>query len=215
MIHSICALLSVLLVGSSMYIGSTAKPASFILVPLSDWPSLHTSNPPIKLSSVPDGVFFDIDGDGTPEQVSWPSEPTKVAFLAIDRNQSGAIENGSELFGAQMMPGVDFGLTALEKFEANSGDGVLDKGDALFAKLLLWTDANANGRSDSGELTPAAATLAKIGLGYSEMTYRDKNGNGFENRGWVILLKNFKNSPSDPILPVFEVFPAVRRPPTR
>jgi len=177
--------------------------------------AVRETNPPIKLSSVLDGVFFDIDGDGTAEQVSWPTEPAKVAFLAIDRNNSGAIENGSELFGAQMMPGVSFGFTALEKIEANSGDGALDKGDALFSRLLLWSDANANGRSDAGELTPAAATLAKIGLGYSEMTYRDKNGNGFENRGWVILLKHFKNAPSDLVLPAFEVFPAVRRPPVR
>jgi len=41
-----------------------------------------------KLTSVDDGVLFDIDGGGTREQVSWTARGAENAFLAIDRNGS-------------------------------------------------------------------------------------------------------------------------------
>src|SRR5690606_16890563 len=44
-------------------------------------------------------VNFDLDSDGSAEAL--PSLVSNSAYLALDRNGSGVIENGQELFGVQ------------------------------------------------------------------------------------------------------------------
>jgi hypothetical protein len=191
--------------------------ASFILVSLTHADGLdkpRPSAPPITLSPLRDGVLFDMDGDGSLEQVSWPMEPTQVAFLGIDRNANGVIDNGTELFGAQMMPGANWAFTALERSEPNNHDGAIDRDDGIYSRLLLWIDRNRDGRCESGELGPASAVLARIGLGYSSFDYTDAVGNVFENRGWTIFVKDLRGAADDAVSPLFEVSPALRRAPT-
>jgi hypothetical protein len=53
----------------------------------------------LRLTSAVDGVPFDLDGDGALEQVSWTAPGSAVAFLVLDRNGNGIIDDGSELFG--------------------------------------------------------------------------------------------------------------------
>ncbi len=60
---------------------------------------------PYKLTSVENGVSFDIDADGTPQQTAWTAPEDDSAFLAIDRNGNGTIDDGSELFGDHTLPG--------------------------------------------------------------------------------------------------------------
>ena len=43
---------------------------------------------------------FDIDNDGTCDQISRPTEGN--AFLALDRNENGTIDSGAELFGTRL-----------------------------------------------------------------------------------------------------------------
>ena len=52
-----------------------------------------------RLTSVRDGVWFDLDADGTPEPVAWTAPDSDEAFLALDRNGNGFIDSGAELFG--------------------------------------------------------------------------------------------------------------------
>src|SRR5438105_10477942 len=70
-----------------------------------------------RLTSVDDGVLFDIDGDGTREQVSWTARGAENAFLAIDRNGNGRIDDGTELFGTAT-PVLNGASTAANGFEA-------------------------------------------------------------------------------------------------
>lgn len=137
-----------------------------------------------KLTSREEGVVFDIDGDGTPEQVAWTEPDSDVAFLALDRDEDGMITSGKELFGSSTVPGILEGFSAL-----NALNGVrkpaLEAGDALYEKLLLWTDRNHNGVSEPNELRPAKEVIAAIGTGFMPHSQKDGHGNLFKYRGWV------------------------------
>ncbi|MCM1233937.1 MAG: hypothetical protein NC489_27845 [Ruminococcus flavefaciens] len=107
----------------------------------------------IELKSLEHGVNFDLDNNGFAEKTAWIGK--EDAFLALDRNENGKIDNGGELFGDQVI--LEDGKKSESGFEAlseldNNADGVIDKKDAVYEKLLLWTDINHNGKSESDEL---------------------------------------------------------------
>ena len=83
------------------------------------------------------GTFtFDLDADGTKEEVTKLDKGS--AFLAMDRNGNGQIDDGKELFGA--LSGNGFAdLAALDQ----DGNGVLDEGDGQFAELRLYRPGEA------------------------------------------------------------------------
>jgi len=132
-------------------------------------------------------IALDLDGDGlnlsTVEasnvvvkttqgglsKIGWVG-PTD-GFLAVDRDGDGAINRLSEISFVQDKPGATSDLEGLRTWDTN-GDGLLDKNDANFSKILLFVDANQNGRSTSKELrTLEEAGIKAINLGGTATGY--------------------------------------------
>ncbi|MET4732216.1 hypothetical protein ABIE64_000916 [Thalassospira sp. MBR-102] len=86
----------------------------------------------ITTSHVNDNKQFDIDGDGTIDQTAWVGG--NDALLALDRNDDGIINDGTELFGDQN--GAKDGFAELAKYDDNN-DGVIDNKDKVFSSLVL------------------------------------------------------------------------------
>jgi len=105
------------------------------------------------LISVEEGVYFDEDNRNLKEKTQWVAP--KDGLLAIDLNEDGVINDGSELFGTSTMLKDETlarsGFEALAQYDEN-GDGVIDGQDDVFSKLLIWQDKNSDGISQQDEL---------------------------------------------------------------
>ncbi len=95
-------------------------------------------------------ISFDIDADGDEDSIAELGDGH--AFLALDRNADGIINDGKELFGPQT--GSGFGeLAPLDEDKS----GWIDEGDAAYAKLSVWRPEQSG--------TSPLRTLASTGIG--------------------------------------------------
>jgi hypothetical protein len=149
-----------------------------------------------SLTDVAGGVSFDLKATGTPIQLAWTSPNSDDAFLALDRNGNGTIDDGKELFGnVTSQPAAPEGeqhngFIALALFDSpgsgGNGDGKITNLDSIFESLRLWQDTNHNGISEPSELH----TLEDLGLNSIDTSYKisertDEYGNRFRYRAKV------------------------------
>ncbi|OGQ94945.1 MAG: hypothetical protein A2521_13870 [Deltaproteobacteria bacterium RIFOXYD12_FULL_57_12] len=75
---------------------------------------------------------FDIDLDGQADQIAQLGVGS--GFLALDRNDDGRINDGSELFG----PTTGDGFSELARYDDDKNSWI-DENDAIYDRLRIWT----------------------------------------------------------------------------
>lgn len=134
------------------------------------------------LTDLAGGVRFNLNPRGATERVSWTAPGTDDAWLALDRNGNGVIDDGTELFGnftPQPASANRQGYLALAALDQNHDD-MIDAQDAVFNDLLLWQDRNHDGVSDASELsTLKAHGILGLDLRFAGHRVTDKHGNLF------------------------------------
>jgi hypothetical protein len=146
-----------------------------------------------RLTGAEDGVKFDINGDKAKEKLGWTQKGAQNAFLVLDRNLNGKIDNGLEMFGnwtLQPRSRIRNGFLALAEFDrpemGGNGDGKLTADDLIFPALQLWIDLNHDGVADPLELWSLADwKVTAIDLQFEQAHRRDEHGNEFRYRAAV------------------------------
>lgn len=156
---------------------------------------LSLDGPQVRLTGPTDGVPFDLTGNGVVETVAWTLSGSDDAFLALDRNRNGEIDDGAELFGdftPQPSSESDerHGFRALAVFDdplnGGDGDGLISNRDTIWSHLLLWLDDNHNGVSEPYELVGLdEGGVTALRLDWREARRNDIHGNEFRYHAGV------------------------------
>jgi hypothetical protein len=107
----------------------------------------------IEITNTNNGVMFDHNNNNVKTNTAWLSG--NDAWLTLDKNKNGVIDNGAELFGDNTIK--QDGTTAKDGIDAlkdldNNQDGIINNQDIQFANLKLWQDTNQDGISQQTEL---------------------------------------------------------------
>ena len=171
-------------------------------------------NDGFNFTSAADGVLFDIDADGTDELTAWTQYQSNDAFLFLDLNQNGIVDDGSELFGdrTKLLSGeyaID-GYEALSEldhqFWGGNGDHVINRADQYFKLLGLWSDWNQNGYSEPDEMIKLSKTSIKtLSLNLEYFDVLDEHGNWIEYASWASTKMNL-DSPNQTLYRTADVY---------
>lgn len=112
--------------------------------------------------------YFDLDADGVEEEISRLSQNS--GYLALDLNEDGVINDGSELFGTKS--GNGFADLALYD---EDGNGWIDENDAIWDKLKIWVQ-DEDGNSTLYSLKEQGVGAICLQNASTEFTQKDNNG---------------------------------------
>jgi hypothetical protein len=148
----------------------------------------------IDLGPAGRGVSFDVNADGYPELVQWVRPGGDEAFIALDRNRNGLVDDGSELFGVgtPLFEGGKAvnGFVGLAQYDqptlGGNDDGVISRDDAIWPELSIWLDSNADGIATRDEMRrPDALGLRSFGTIPKVRRYIDAAGNALPYWSWA------------------------------
>lgn len=144
----------------------------------------------IRLTPQSSGVDFNVDGKPGLERISWMTKETSM-LLALDRNNNGNIDDGTELFGNFTLgpdgSTAENGFAALAKYDINR-DNLINDTDPIYSQLRLWSDKNRNGKTEDGELSSLPERgIVSIDVDWRAGWQRDQHGNLTKERSVVNL----------------------------
>ncbi len=113
--------------------------------------------------------YFDLDCDGEEDNIALLGKA--CGFLALDRNNDGIINDGSELFGAT----TGDGFKELAVFDLD-GNGWIDENDEIFNHLKIWKRCE-DGTSELVGLGVAGIGAIYLGSADTEMSMHSEAGN--------------------------------------
>lgn len=129
--------------------------------------------------------IFDLDCDGEAEEIS--NLKAGNGFLALDKNNDGIINDGSELFGAKSGDG----FADLAQYDLD-GNGWIDENDDIFNKLKIWT-RDEQGNDELLDLKQSGVGAIYLGNAATDYDLRSEdtlNVNGAIRRMGVFLYEN-------------------------
>ena len=120
-------------------------------------------------ADVRDQTFkFDLDADGTEDEISMLGRGS--GFLALDKNENGEIDDGSELFGTKSGDG----FADLAEYDSD-GNGWIDENDEVFSRLKVWCK-DENGEDVLMDLKQADIGAIYLGEQQTEFTLGGADG---------------------------------------
>lgn len=105
---------------------------------------------PVATRASGHGVLFDINNSGFANAMDWVSP--RVGILGIERDRTGSLSTGNDLFNDMRFTADMRGLAALEEFDAD-GNHKLTSVDPVFSHLQIWRDYNQDGVQDDNEVS--------------------------------------------------------------
>ncbi len=127
--------------------------------------------------------FFDIDADGQDDEISMLESGS--GYLALDKNEDGVINDGSELFG----PESGNGFADLADYDGDK-NGWIDENDAIWSKLKIWCK-DENGKDKLYTLEESGVGAICLQNVSTDFTLGNASGaNGYIRKTGIFLYEN-------------------------
>lgn len=126
---------------------------------------INFGNGPLTLTK--EKYSFDLDSDGISDLISFTGVGS--GFLALDLDNNGSIDNGSELFG----PKSGDGFKDLAQYDEDNNLWI-DENDSIFESLRIWAK---NAQGEDYLLALGKVGIGAIYLGHlsSRFAFKDEN----------------------------------------
>lgn len=109
--------------------------------------------------------LFDLNSDGKQEEIA--QLKSNSGYLALDKDNNGTIDNGSELFGTK----TGNGFLELSDYDSDN-NGWIDENDEIYDKLKVWTK-DADGNDTLRSLKDADVGAIYLGSAHTEFSMND------------------------------------------